>query len=164
MNVYVNIYTAPDPSSGGERWRHLTIEQVPGVTRATAKAVADEIAQHVARTYTDLVVCGECLVPAATEVHNFMCSLDDAGNGAGELIVAFACTAHRDAIRAIINERVDLLCNKLHVRITRCGSCGTALTPPVRQCSACHRVAYCSAACQRAHWTTGGHKTECKRV
>ncbi|KAI0874126.1 SET domain-containing protein [Hypoxylon argillaceum] len=32
----------------------------------------------------------------------------------------------------------------------------------VRACTGCRAVAYCSPACQRLDWTTGGHKAECK--
>ncbi|KAI0858518.1 SET domain-containing protein [Xylaria cubensis] len=32
----------------------------------------------------------------------------------------------------------------------------------VRACTGCRTVAYCSPACQRLDWTTGGHKAECK--
>jgi len=32
----------------------------------------------------------------------------------------------------------------------------------VRECTGCRTVAYCSPACQKLDWTTGGHKAECK--
>ncbi|KAI0506120.1 hypothetical protein F5B22DRAFT_479275 [Xylaria bambusicola] len=32
----------------------------------------------------------------------------------------------------------------------------------VKACTGCRTVAYCSAACQKLDWTTGGHKAECK--
>ncbi|KAI0970300.1 hypothetical protein F4678DRAFT_136256 [Xylaria arbuscula] len=32
----------------------------------------------------------------------------------------------------------------------------------VKACTGCRAVAYCSPACQRLDWTTGGHKAECK--
>ncbi|KAI0409420.1 SET domain-containing protein [Xylaria palmicola] len=32
----------------------------------------------------------------------------------------------------------------------------------VRACTGCRAVAYCSPACQKLDWTTGGHKAECK--
>ncbi|KAI1734781.1 hypothetical protein F4680DRAFT_462215 [Xylaria scruposa] len=32
----------------------------------------------------------------------------------------------------------------------------------VRACTGCRTVAYCSPACQRLDWTSGGHKAECK--
>jgi hypothetical protein len=36
--------------------------------------------------------------------------------------------------------------------LTACASCTT--TPKLKQCSRCKIVAYCSPACQRAHWQT----------
>lgn len=45
-------------------------------------------------------------------------------------------------------------------RDTACASCGFVLHQPQR-CSACQSVAYCSVACQRAHWKAG-HKKSCK--
>ncbi|KAI1203900.1 hypothetical protein F5X97DRAFT_317919 [Nemania serpens] len=36
------------------------------------------------------------------------------------------------------------------------------LPAAVRACTGCRTVAYCSPACQRLDWTTGGHKAECK--
>jgi len=32
-----------------------------------------------------------------------------------------------------------------------------------RKCTGCHTVQYCNKECQRAHWSPGGHKQECKR-
>ncbi|KAK5624489.1 hypothetical protein RRF57_000204 [Xylaria bambusicola] len=32
----------------------------------------------------------------------------------------------------------------------------------VKACTGCRTVAYCSPACQKLDWTTGGHKAECK--
>ncbi|KAI1280066.1 hypothetical protein F5Y07DRAFT_22506 [Xylaria sp. FL0933] len=32
----------------------------------------------------------------------------------------------------------------------------------VKACTGCRAVAYCSPACQKLDWTTGGHKAECK--
>ena len=29
-------------------------------------------------------------------------------------------------------------------------------------CARCHTLIYCSRPCQVAHWTSGGHKQECK--
>jgi TPR repeat protein len=31
-----------------------------------------------------------------------------------------------------------------------------------RKCTGCHTVQYCNKECQRAHWSPGGHKQECK--
>ena len=33
-----------------------------------------------------------------------------------------------------------------------------------RKCTGCHTVQYCNKECQRAHWSPGGHKQECKRL
>jgi TPR repeat protein len=32
-----------------------------------------------------------------------------------------------------------------------------------RKCTGCRTVQYCNKECQRAHWSPGGHKQECKR-
>ena len=37
-------------------------------------------------------------------------------------------------------------------------ACGAVCT---KKCARCKAVFYCSPACQRQHWTTGGHKTVC---
>jgi len=42
-----------------------------------------------------------------------------------------------------------------------CDGCGKT-DSPVRRCSACNTVAYCSVRCQQKHWRHGGHKEECK--
>ena len=44
---------------------------------------------------------------------------------------------------------------------TQCNNCLDARRQPTKLCSACHAVAYCSPACQRAHWSRY-HKFECK--
>jgi len=33
-----------------------------------------------------------------------------------------------------------------------------------RKCKGCRTVQYCNTECQRAHWSPGGHKQECKRL
>ena len=33
-----------------------------------------------------------------------------------------------------------------------------------RKCTGCRTVQYCNTDCQRAHWSPGGHKQECKRL
>jgi hypothetical protein len=33
-----------------------------------------------------------------------------------------------------------------------------------RKCMGCRTVQYCNKECQRAHWSPGGHKQECKRL
>jgi uncharacterized protein len=33
-----------------------------------------------------------------------------------------------------------------------------------QKCSGCRTVQYCNKECQRAHWSPGGHKQECKRL
>jgi TPR repeat protein len=33
-----------------------------------------------------------------------------------------------------------------------------------RKCTGCRTVQYCNKDCQRAHWSPGGHKQECKRL
>jgi len=33
-----------------------------------------------------------------------------------------------------------------------------------RKCTGCRTVQYCNKECQRAHWSPGGHKQECKRL
>ena len=38
---------------------------------------------------------------------------------------------------------------------SRCATCGVA--GAVRGCARCHSVLYCSRACQRTHWRSGGH-------
>ena len=54
---------------------------------------------------------------------------------------------------------------------TTCSGCllpaspGTSASQPartVKACTGCRTVAYCSPACQKLDWTTGGHKAECK--
>ena len=47
-----------------------------------------------------------------------------------------------------------------------CSSCNTPQpsTRKFHQCMGCHTVQYCNKECQRAHWRTGGHKQECKRL
>ncbi|TRX90196.1 hypothetical protein FHL15_008924 [Xylaria flabelliformis] len=57
---------------------------------------------------------------------------------------------------------------------TTCSGCLLPATPgsdppsasqparAVRACTGCRTVAYCSPACQRLDWATGGHKAECK--
>ena len=42
-----------------------------------------------------------------------------------------------------------------------CAACGAVCT---KKCARCKAVFYCSPACQRQHWTTGGHKTVCVAV
>jgi len=42
--------------------------------------------------------------------------------------------------------------------VLKCASCSTE-SPECRTCGGCHRVAYCSKDCQKAHWKT--HKPEC---
>jgi hypothetical protein len=43
-----------------------------------------------------------------------------------------------------------------------CGAASTADGKPLKLCSACRGVSYCSRACQRRHW--GKHKGVCRRV
>ncbi|KAI0908892.1 hypothetical protein F4823DRAFT_460308 [Ustulina deusta] len=57
---------------------------------------------------------------------------------------------------------------------TTCSGCLLPATPgssppstsqparAVKACTGCRAVAYCSPACQKLDWTTGGHKAECK--
>ncbi|KAI1828606.1 SET domain-containing protein [Xylaria intraflava] len=51
---------------------------------------------------------------------------------------------------------------------TTCSSCLEPSTPatgpprPVRLCTGCRTVAYCSTTCQKLDWEKGGHKAECK--
>ena len=44
-----------------------------------------------------------------------------------------------------------------------CGHCGEPekKAGDMNVCGRCHRVRYCSRACQSAHWKTGGHKKLC---
>ena len=46
-----------------------------------------------------------------------------------------------------------------------CANCGeedlNIVKPPFKECAGCHSVAYCSKACQRAHWRV--HKADCER-
>jgi len=45
-----------------------------------------------------------------------------------------------------------------------CSSCNKPepSTRKFRRCMGCRTVQYCSKECQRAHWSPGGHKQECK--
>lgn len=45
--------------------------------------------------------------------------------------------------------------------VRRCATC-SELLERVRWCGSCHRICYCSAACQLAHWSSG-HKLVCCR-
>ena len=43
--------------------------------------------------------------------------------------------------------------------------CGRLLPrAELKRCSACKKMSYCSVACQRAHWTAGGHRQRCKDI
>ena len=51
-----------------------------------------------------------------------------------------------------------------------CDGCGEETSKRLKKCSRCESAYYCSAACQKADWKTGGHKlmcatlkTECER-
>ena len=41
-----------------------------------------------------------------------------------------------------------------------CASCGGCSGAALKRCARCHSVKYCSATCQRAHWTV--HKASCR--
>ena len=45
---------------------------------------------------------------------------------------------------------------------TECANCGT-LDPPLKRCTRCFLVHYCSRFCQRAHWSEG-HKQACVSI
>ena len=47
-----------------------------------------------------------------------------------------------------------------------CSSCNTPQpsTRKFQRCMGCRTVQYCNKECQRAHWSPGGHKQECKRL
>jgi TPR repeat protein len=47
-----------------------------------------------------------------------------------------------------------------------CSSCNTPQpsTRKFQRCRGCRTVQYCDKECQRAHWSPGGHKQECKRL
>jgi TPR repeat protein len=47
-----------------------------------------------------------------------------------------------------------------------CSSCNTPQPSgqTFRKCMGCRTVQYCNKECQRAHWSPGGHKQECKRL
>ena len=43
--------------------------------------------------------------------------------------------------------------------VNACAGCGAAAGD--KRCARCKAAYYCSAVCQRAHWTLGGHKAAC---
>jgi TPR repeat protein len=47
-----------------------------------------------------------------------------------------------------------------------CSSCNKPQSSgqTFRKCRGCRTVQYCNKECQRAHWSPGGHKQECKRL
>ena len=47
-----------------------------------------------------------------------------------------------------------------------CSSCNTPQPSghTFQKCKGCRTVQYCNKDCQRAHWSPGGHKQECKRL
>jgi TPR repeat protein len=47
-----------------------------------------------------------------------------------------------------------------------CSSCNTPQPSgnTFQKCKGCRTVQYCNTECQRAHWSPGGHKQECKRL
>ena len=47
-----------------------------------------------------------------------------------------------------------------------CSSCNTPQPRghSFQKCKGCRTVQYCNKECQRAHWSSGGHKQECKRL
>jgi TPR repeat protein len=47
-----------------------------------------------------------------------------------------------------------------------CSSCNKPQPSGLRflKCRGCRTVQYCNKECQRAHWSPGGHKQECKRL
>ena len=44
-----------------------------------------------------------------------------------------------------------------------CRVCGESLRP-LKLCSMCKSVHYCSRECQKLDWRDGGHKDECKEI
>ena len=46
-----------------------------------------------------------------------------------------------------------------------CSTCGTPETTDriLRSCKQCHTTQYCNTACQRKHWSEGGHHKKCQR-
>ena len=44
-----------------------------------------------------------------------------------------------------------------------CSNCGTttAEAGSLKYCGRCRKAAYCSEACQKQHWKSGGHKQQC---
>ena len=86
--------------------------------------------------------------------------------------IALGCDAWGG--RSIVAER-DLLAGELVLRErafaydllpshrdgARCDAC-FAPGDSLQRCVGCKQRYYCSTACQRLHWTTGGHKANCK--
>ena len=52
---------------------------------------------------------------------------------------------------------------KTHIAIRCCVGClTTAQKKPLKQCSGCHLIKYCSTECQRKNWPN--HKKTCARI
>jgi len=61
------------------------------------------------------------------------------------------CKKLLDMVRFIVN-----------MNGANCCRCNKSLTrTEVKQCNGCHRMTYCSKACQRDDWLNGGHKLAC---
>jgi hypothetical protein len=60
-------------------------------------------------------------------------------------------------------KKTRLQTHKTTTMATRCAQCHLSLKLPLRRCSGCLTVAYCSVGCQKRHWHRG-HRAKCKQL
>ena len=57
---------------------------------------------------------------------------------------------------------LDMVSSILYLNGSYCCRCNKSLSKTeVKQCNGCHRMAYCSKACQKEDWFNGGHMLAC---
>jgi hypothetical protein len=136
-----------------------------GVVRSYSKA---------AELYTMAAEKGQVEAMIALGVLYFQGQGIDQSNGvAREWWTKAADEGHEGAINNL------QILDKQEGKSTTTASTTTASPPPVccsscnkpqpsghtfRKCTGCRTVQYCNKECQRAHWSPGGHKQECKRL
>ena len=71
------------------------------------------------------------------------------------------CARHIHKMARRFAHKMELLPEK------QCDNCNISFSSERtrnKMCGRCKAVWYCSKACQREHWTAGGHKKECRSV
>ncbi|KAJ7920545.1 hypothetical protein B0H13DRAFT_2421808 [Mycena leptocephala] len=115
------------------------------------------------------------LLPAATVYRTVLSQLESQLPGIEDIINEQAFQTSRmfrnwEYFVDMAQDRIDLM-NELkseeHVSLKACDNmnCGVIQAKEeFRRCSHCQRVFYCSTACQRLDWVTGGHRDMCHYI